>query len=175
MGNSALLCLLCFAIWMGWRELFHFPDWTHLCTSPGPPCRWDLASLTWRAVLWCTGWLPVYGYSCDCPSTPPSYSILLPDTKVTAFKGQPPNTKKLQQMHCFTHTQSQLNPFPESSIHWTLTSKLFKEKLKEKYEDPCVLKKEAFIFLPGQKCVKGTNYILREIRISKWSHPKSFF
>lgn len=38
-----LLCLLCFAIWMGWRELFHFPDCTHLCTSPGPPCRWDLA------------------------------------------------------------------------------------------------------------------------------------
>lgn len=113
-------CFAFFALPYGWGEGSCFTSQTEpICAQ----ARGLLVGGTWHR------WLEEQCFGaqddCLCMAIPATVGPHLPDTKATAFKGQPPNTKKLQQMHCFTHTQSQLNPFPESSIHWTFNIKAF--------------------------------------------------
>ena len=63
-------CFAFFALPYGWGEGSCFTSQTEsICAQArGLLVRWDLARLTWRAVLWFTGCLPMCGYSCDCPS-----------------------------------------------------------------------------------------------------------
>lgn len=120
-------CFAFFALPYGWGEGSCFTSQTEsICAQArGLLVRWDLARLTWRAVLCSQDDCLCVAIPATVHATPPSYSILLPDTNTTVFKGQPPNTKMLQHMHCFTHTDNLLNPFPESSIHWTFNIKAF--------------------------------------------------
>lgn len=154
MGNSTLLCLLCFAIWMGWRELFHC---FHLCTSPGPPCEVGpgTADLKSSALV---HRMPAYVWlflRLSIPHLPVTASCSLTWTRLHSRVS--PQTRKCSNRCIASLTltirwiHSQKVPFIEH-----LTSKLFKENSKKIWRPLCSKKGNLHFFLPGQKCVKGT-------------------
>lgn len=164
-------CFAFFALPYGWGEGSCFTSQTEpICAQ----AQGLLVGGTWHR------WLEEQCFGaqddCLCMAIPATVRPHLPWHKSDCIQGSAPKHQKAPT-NALLHSTLRVSWIhsPESSTHWTFNIKAFKENWKKKYEDPCVLKKEAFIFLPGQKCVKGTNYILRKLEFQNEAIEKVFF